>query len=221
MKVSLTPSLLAALPGMSVHGMVARAIDLDAVAGLSCELPVPGETEGDALIARWKQLYKSLPCDKRARSSIEYLIKAARKQKLRPILPLVDLYNAASLRCFSPFGGENLHTMQGSLQLDCAQGNEVFVPLGKELEELALPGEVIWVDGARRVVCRAMNWLESDLHKLNGEVRDVIFVSERPDADYPSPQDGFDYLEAALAPHCASLQRFVLDAGSPSIDIAL
>ncbi|GGY07669.1 B3/B4 domain-containing protein [Paludibacterium paludis] len=221
MKLSLSDALLTVLPEMSVHAMYARAIDLESLAKLPFAPPSLGETEGAELIDRWKKLYKSLPCDKAARSSIEYLIKCARKGKLRPILPPVDVYNMASLLAFSPFGGENVHTMRGGLTLDCAKGGEPFVPLGKDQVQEALPGEVIWVDGARRVVCRAMNWIESDLHKLTAETRDIIFVSERPSGEFPSPQPGFDYLADLFGPHCERLERFVLDASNPAVTVAV
>ncbi|XLM20918.1 hypothetical protein MKD33_01235, partial [Chromobacterium piscinae] len=84
----------------------------------------------DALLQRWKAIYRELPGDKKARCSLEYLVKAAQKDKLRRILPLVDLYNQASLISLAPFGGEDIDKLGGELRLDLARGDERFLPLG-------------------------------------------------------------------------------------------
>lgn len=220
MFIRLENDLLARYPAMAVSAIVARGLDSQALAhAASAPWPQPDEAHAAAVIAEWKRLHKALSSDRGARSSIAYLVKAAGKDSLRRIHPLVDLYNHASLRSLSPFGGEDISCLQGGLVLGCARGNEVFVPLGRD-QEREVPGEneVVWLDGVGRVVCRALNWLESDLHKITAGSRDVVFVSERPAAAFPDPEPGMEWLAGQLAAHCRQLTRYRLDASRPSID---
>ncbi|OHX12221.1 hypothetical protein BI347_00935 [Chromobacterium sphagni] len=202
------------LPQMRVAGLIALDIDSAALPPLLPAL-VDTERDVDALLLRWKQLYLELPGDKKARCSLEYLVKAVRKDKLRSILPLVDLYNQASLISLAPFGGEDIRALGGELALDLALGDEPFLPLGRDEAENPQPGEAVWLGGGRQVVCRCLNWLESDRFKLTERSRDAVFVSERPDADFPDGEAGMDWLEARLRPHAGRLQRFRLDARQP------
>ncbi|MGC0153359.1 B3/4 domain-containing protein [Chromobacterium vaccinii] len=217
MRVILSPALLQAMPEMEVSGLL--ALDLDAAA-LPARVPSLPEATRDleALLQDWKRLYKALPGDKKARCSLEYLVKAAQKDKLRSILPLVDLYNQASLISLAPFGGEDVDRLGGELRLDLARGDEVFVPLGRVEAEHPLPGEAAWLNGGREVVCRCLNWLESDRFKLTADSRHAVFVSERPDAGFPSGEAGMDWLERKLAPHAGRLVRFRLSAAQPVFD---
>ncbi|MEZ4529653.1 MAG: phenylalanine--tRNA ligase beta subunit-related protein [Thermomicrobiales bacterium] len=66
------------------------------------------------------------------RSSIEAMLRSAQSGRLRPINPLVDLYNAISLRHLLPVGGEDLAAIVGDVRLTRAQGDEEFTPLGSK-----------------------------------------------------------------------------------------
>ncbi|WP_434631799.1 B3/B4 domain-containing protein [Chromobacterium sp. CV08] len=217
MRVILSPALLEAMPEMEVSGLL--ALDLDAAA-LPARPPALPETaqDPDALLQDWKRLYKALPGDKKARCSLEYLVKAAQKDKLRSILPLVDLYNQASLISLAPFGGEDVDRLGAGLLLDLARGDEVFLPLGGGEPQTPLPGEAVWLNGAREVVCRCLNWLESDRFKLTEGSRNAVFVSERPGAGFPSGEPGIDWLAERLRPHAGRLVRFRLCAMEPVFD---
>jgi DNA/RNA-binding domain of Phe-tRNA-synthetase-like protein len=220
MYIRLDRTLLAQHPHMVVSGIVAYGLDTAALAGpAAAEWPAVDAERAAAVVADWKRQHKVLSADKNARSSIAYLVKAAARGSLRRIHPLVDLYNHASLRCLGPFGGEDISCLAGGLELRCAMGDEVFRPLGhaEEIEHPG-PGEVAWFDGAGRVVCRALNWLESDLHKITADTRDVVFVSERPSPAFPDPESGMEWLAARLVPHCDRLIRTRVDAATPVFD---
>ncbi len=62
--------------------------------------------------------------------------------------PVVDLYNAVSLRYAVPVGGENSAAYRGSPRLVFADGSETFDTLkeGQPVTESPEPGEVIWRD---------------------------------------------------------------------------
>lgn len=220
MHITLDEALLARFPDMTVSLLVARGLDsaaLETAAAAAANWPAVDAARAQQVIADWKQLHKTLSDDRHARSSIAYLVKAAGKGSLRRIHPLVDLYNHASLLSLSPFGGEDIACLAGGLVLGCARGDEVFRPLGR-CEEIEHPGagEIAWLDGIGRVVCRALNWLESDLHKITAASRDVVFVSERPSPAFPDPAPGMDWLAATLAPHSRTLTRVQLDARRPT-----
>lgn len=219
MQIALSPALLSRLPQIQMSGLIALDINAAALPARLPTLPEP-ERDLDELLQAWKQLYKDLPGDKKARCSLEYLVKAAQKDKLRSILPLVDLYNQASLLSLSPFGGEDIAKLGGVLQLDLAAGGEPFLPLGRDQTETPQPGEAVWLNGERQVVCRCLNWLESDLFKLDAGSRDVVFVSERPDKGFPSGAAGMDWLAEQLRPHAGRLVRFELDAARTSFELA-
>jgi DNA/RNA-binding domain of Phe-tRNA-synthetase-like protein len=111
------------------------------------------------------------------RSSIEGLLRASRSRGVPSINPLVDLYNAVSLRHLLPCGGEDLDAIQGDLRLTVATGGESFVPLGGS-EELPPPtGEVVYADDAG-IVCRAWNWREAERTKLTGATTRAVLVIE-------------------------------------------
>ncbi|MEJ8676697.1 B3/B4 domain-containing protein [Chromobacterium amazonense] len=215
MRVTLSQAVLGRLPDMEVEGLLVWGVNQAALPAATLALPEP-DIDLDALLQRWKALYRELPGDKKARCSLEYLVKAAQKDKLRRILPLVDLYNQASLQSLAPFGGEDIDKLGGELRLDLARGDESFFPLGKMEAEQPQPHEAAWLNGDGEVVCCCLNWLESDRFKLDEASRNVAFVSERPDAGFPSGAAGMDWLARELAPHAGSLIRFRLDAAHPA-----
>nr|WP_176426192.1 phenylalanine--tRNA ligase beta subunit-related protein [Chromobacterium sp. ASV5] len=218
MKVELSEAVLARWPRLQVEGLIARDIE---AAALPSAAPswVDDGADWDALLGQWKAFYRAWPGDKQARCSLAYLAKAAQAGKLRSILPLVDLYNQASLLSRSPFGGEDIAKLGGELRLDLARGDEPFLPLGKTATEFPQPGEAAWLSGGE-TVCRCLNWLESDRFKLDEGSRSVLFVSERPDLDFPSGAAGMDWLAERLGPHAAACRRFRLDAANPALEDA-
>jgi DNA/RNA-binding domain of Phe-tRNA-synthetase-like protein len=220
MKISIENEVLQWCPALTVSGIVVRGINLQALGGDGAtDWPVPDALRAERVIKDWKALHKSVSTEKKARSSIEYLVKAASKGSLRSIGPLVDLYNHASLMTLAPFGGEDIACLEGGLTLARAQGHEAFVPLGKTEIQTPGSGEVLWLDGRGRVVCRALNWLESDLHKITEASRDVVFVSERPGAEFPDPADGLAWLAEKLAPCSRQIECFVLDTSRPVLHL--
>ncbi|TDR81502.1 B3/B4 domain-containing protein [Paludibacterium purpuratum] len=220
MLITLDAKVLARYPDMQVCGLVVRGVDAAAVDALSFDgWPTPETGRAEEVVAHWKALHKTLSADKHARCSIAWLVKAAATERLRRIHPLVDLYNQASLGSLCPFGGEDIARLQGALTLTLAHGQEGFVPLGRP-DELQRPGngEVVWLDGEDQVVCRALNWLESDRHKITERTCDVVFVSERPVPQLPDPQDGMTWLARKLAGAAQRIHAFRLDAAHPQED---
>jgi DNA/RNA-binding domain of Phe-tRNA-synthetase-like protein len=129
-------------------------------------------------VAPWRDAYRRFGMKpSRYRSSIENLLRSLRGEGPRSINPLVDCYNAVSLRHFLPCGGEDLDTMRGDLRLTRAVGGESFVPLGANEEQPPEAGEVVYADDLG-IVCRAWNWREAERTKLTEETTRAILVIE-------------------------------------------
>jgi DNA/RNA-binding domain of Phe-tRNA-synthetase-like protein len=129
-------------------------------------------------VAPWREAYRRFGVKPSAhRSSIEGLLRSLRSRGIPSVNPLVDLYNAVSLRHLLPCGGEDLDAIQGDLRLTVATGGESFVPLGGTETQPPQPGEVVYADDAG-IVCRAWNWREADRTKLTTDTRRAVLVIE-------------------------------------------
>jgi DNA/RNA-binding domain of Phe-tRNA-synthetase-like protein len=129
-------------------------------------------------VAPWREAYRRFGVKPSAhRSSIEGLLRSIRSRGVPSVNPLVDFYNAVSLRHLLPCGGEDLDAIQGDLRLTVATGGESFVPLGGTESMPPQPGEVVYADDAG-IVCRAWNWREADRTKLTNDTRRAVLVIE-------------------------------------------
>ena len=145
----------------------------EAAAGLS-----DGEIADHPAVAPWRAAYRAFGAKpSKYRSSIEGLLRAARSGGVRSVNPLVDLYNAVSLRHGLPCGGEDLAAVHGASRLGGAVGGAAFVPLGPAEPAPPWPGEVIYRDDAG-VLCRSWNWREAERTKLTESTRDAFLCLE-------------------------------------------
>jgi DNA/RNA-binding domain of Phe-tRNA-synthetase-like protein len=172
-------------------------------------------------VAPWRAAYAHFGAKpSRFRSSIESLLRSAQSGRLRSISPLVDLYNAVSLRHRLPCGGEDLAAIVGDIHLTRAAGGEPFLTIGAEADDPPPPGEVIYADEAG-AICRCFNWREADRTKLTAATADALLVVESL-ADHPPA-----LLDAALADLAALVARHlggatrtaVVDRASPAASL--
>lgn len=110
--------------------------------------------------------------------------------------PVVDLYNAVSIRYAVPVGGENFAAYAGMPQLVVADGTETFDTMkdGKPESESPEAGEVVWRDDTG-ITCRRWNWRQGVRTRLSVADSSMWFILEsllraagsaarsRPDAD--------------------------------------
>lgn len=144
-------------------------------------------------VAPWRAAYAQFGAKPaRFRSSIESLLRSAQSGRLRSISPLVDLYNAVSLRHQLPCGGEDLGAIVGDVALTRARGGEPFRTIGADADDPPPAGEVIYADAAG-AICRCFNWREADRTKLTEATSDALLVVETLGSHAPGQ------LEAALA----------------------
>lgn len=135
----------------------------------------------DAHLTSWADAYTRFGAKpNRTPCSSQALRKRVLKDGMIPsINPVVDLYNAISLKYAIPVGGENHDAYAGRPLLTVADGREPFetVMNGEVVIENPLPGEVIWRDDAG-VTCRRWNWRQGTRTRLEAADGRMWFVLE-------------------------------------------
>lgn len=140
-----------------------------------------GPPWADAHLAAWANTYAHFGAKpNRTPCSAQALRKRVLKDGTLPAInPVVDLYNAISLRYAVPVGGENLSAYVGVPRLTISDGTEPFETMsnGEPAIEHPLPREVVWRDDMG-VTCRRWNWRQGTRTRLNGGERSMWFVLE-------------------------------------------
>jgi DNA/RNA-binding domain of Phe-tRNA-synthetase-like protein len=124
----------------------------------------------------WREAFSKLGISaSKYLSSIESLLRRALKGGPFPrINPLVDLYNAISLKYLVPMGGHAVAPLVGDIFLGFAEGTEPFHPMDSAETEVVGKGEVVYKDGAE-VLTRRWVWRQCEKDKVTGETR-LVFV---------------------------------------------
>ncbi|MGU3576701.1 B3/4 domain-containing protein [Brucellaceae bacterium C25G] len=148
----------------------------------SCDYVLAGGPSwGKAHLDHWADIYRGFNAKpNRTPCSAQALRKRVEKDGfLQPINPLVDLYNAVSLRYCVPIGGENYAAYVGRPRLMHASGEEPFDTFsnGEPVVEYPDKGEVIWRDDTG-VTCRRWNWRQGVRTRLDDVTGRMWFVLE-------------------------------------------
>lgn len=140
-----------------------------------------GPAWGEAHLASWAEAYNRFGAKpNRTPCSAQALKKRVEKDGSLPrINPVVDLYNAVSLRFAIPVGGENFDAYVGKPRLSVADGTETFdtVINGETVIENPSKGEVIWRDDVG-VTCRRWNWRQGTRTRLDALGGRMWFILE-------------------------------------------
>ena len=167
--------------GMSIQNLAVGKAALNE----ACKAVLAGNPEypewAEAHISAWSEVFWEFGAKpKRTPCSADALRKRVLRDGTMPTLdPIVDLYNAVSLRYAVPVGGENFSAYQGTPHLAVAKGTEPFdtVKEGKTTVEYPLEGEVIWCDDIG-VTCRRWNWRQGVRTRLGAEAQYMWFILE-------------------------------------------
>ncbi|MDQ2672176.1 MAG: phenylalanine--tRNA ligase beta subunit-related protein, partial [Actinomycetota bacterium] len=113
-------------------------------------------------VAPWREAMAAMGVSGRKfPSSIEALLRRAFKGGEPPrINPLVDFYNAISLRYVVPAGGFDLGDIDGTLELRLTRQEDAFKPLDGSSEVGVEPGEVAYACG-NEILTRHFVWKQS------------------------------------------------------------
>lgn len=139
------------------------------------------EFSSNEVIDVWRKAYQKFKTKKGARCSIEALLKRVKNGNMvGNINPLVDVYNAISLKYALPCGGEDMDHFVGDVYLTKANGDEEFITLGSQESEPPYPQEIIYKDdyGA---ICRCWNWRESMRTILTEDTKKAFLIMESVD----------------------------------------
>jgi DNA/RNA-binding domain of Phe-tRNA-synthetase-like protein len=128
-------------------------------------------------LAQWRDAFRGFGAKpKRTRPSVEALLR-----RLEPGLPridrITDAYNAVSISCLLPVGGEDLSRYTGPARLVRAGGDEDFdtMAAGEPVVEHPEPGEVVWRDD-RGVTCRRWNWRQCARTRITTSTTTALFI---------------------------------------------
>ncbi|WP_421433684.1 B3/4 domain-containing protein [Streptococcus suis] len=171
------------------------------------------------VIQTYRQAYQKFKTKKGARSSIEALLKRSTSDRpVTTISPLVDIYNAASLRFGLPCGAEDLDTFVGNLQLTITEGGDEFYLIGDENNNPTLPGEVCYKDD-KGAVCRCFNWRDGDRTMITDETKNAFLVMELVNSDRVEDlENALDFISQHAEKFLGVVpEKYLLDRDTPAI----
>lgn len=185
---SIAPDIAALAPGFRALSITVEAAPLlhpqvatDALQA-ACKAVLEHDVPwADAHLIAWNKVFTRFGAKpKRTPCSADALRKRVlRDGSMTGIDPVVDLYNAISIRYAVPVGGENFAAYVGMPQLTIASGTEPFdtVKAGEPANEFPEPGEVIWRDDIG-VTCRRWNWRQGVRTRLSAADQQMWFILE-------------------------------------------
>lgn len=185
---SIDPAVFTLAPGFRAMSIVVEAAPLtrpevasEALKSACQQVLNDDAVWADAHLAAWAEVFKAFGAKaKRTPCSAEALRKRVLRDGALPAIdPVVDLYNAISIRYALPVGGENIAAYAGAPRLVIADGSERFdtVKEGEVVYESPEPGEVIWRDD-EGVTCRRWNWRQGVRTRLDASARQMWFILE-------------------------------------------
>ena len=198
---SIDPRLASIAPGFRAMSIMVEAAPIlhpdvaPAALARACQQVLNDDVGwADAHLTAWDDVFKAFGAKpKRTPCSASALRKRVLKEGELPSLdPIVDIYNAISVRYAIPVGGENFAAYSGVPRLTIADGSEPFDTLkeGQPIVEYPDAGEVIWRDDIG-VTCRRWNWRQGVRTRLDSQAKTMWFILES------LPAMPYEALEAA------------------------
>jgi len=211
MDLIIRPEVFARFPGMRVVVVVADGIDnlvdrpriataWETAWSAAKDAAVFGNAQSHPHVAPWRDRFWAMGVSpKQYPSSVEALLRRALKggDPFR-INPMVDFYNAVSLRYVVPAGGFDLDQIGQDLDLRLTHEGDRFLALDASEPEAIPPGEVAYADGPT-VLTRHFVWRQSRQGLITPSTRSVLLLSE------VLPETGAGVADAVLAELAAGL----------------
>jgi len=206
---SIDPAIFTLAPGFRAMSIAVEATSItrpevasDALKSACQQVIQDDVVWADAHLAAWAEVFRAFGAKaKRTPCSAEALRKRVLRDGTLPAIdPVVDLYNAISIRYALPVGGENIAAYKGAPRLVIADGSERFdtVKEGEVVYESPEPGEVIWRDD-QGVTCRRWNWRQGVRTRLDASAHQMWFILESlPAMPISALQQAHDELVSGL-----------------------
>jgi len=209
---SIDPRLASIAPGFRAMSIMVEAAPIlhpdvaPAALARACQQVLNDDVAwADAHLTAWDDVFKAFGAKpKRTPCSASALRKRVLKEGELPSLdPIVDIYNAISVRYAIPVGGENIAAYSGVPRLTIADGSEPFDTLkeGQPIVEYPDAGEVIWRDDIG-VTCRRWNWRQGVRTRLDSQAKSMWFILESLPA---MPYEALEAAGEALINHLQQL----------------
>jgi arginyl-tRNA synthetase len=97
--------------------------------------------------------------------------------ELPDVNPMVNVYNAFSIKYVTPFGGENLDNVYGDFQLKFAKGDEHWLGIGFDKPKAPKVGDLIWGDDYD-VSTLSLNHLQCERTKMDEATTNGYFIMD-------------------------------------------
>lgn len=222
---SIDPRLASIAPGFRALSIMVEAAPIlhpdvaPAALARACQQVLNDDVAwASAHLTAWDDVFIAFGAKpKRTPCSANALRKRVLKEGELPSLdPIVDIYNAISVRYAIPVGGENFAAYSGVPRLTIADGSEPFDTLkeGQPIVEYPDSGEVIWRDDIG-VTCRRWNWRQGVRTRLDSQAKTMWFILES------LPTMPYEALEAAGEELINHLQQLMPGAVAHSEIITL
>jgi DNA/RNA-binding domain of Phe-tRNA-synthetase-like protein len=145
-----------------------------------------GEPAALPEVLRWRAAYRAFGSKKTSyRDACEALLRRlAAGDHLPRILPLVDLYNAISVKHVMPVGVDDLALLAPPNAFRYAKSGDSFLDGGTTppADDPPAPGEVVYAD-TRHCLCRRWNWRQDARTRVSAGTRDALVVIQTLEAD--------------------------------------
>lgn len=145
------------------------------------EISTKANVQSHPNIQLWRKAFQALKIStKKYTSSVESLAKRASKPDSSPfsINPLVDFYNAFSLKFLVPFGGFDMASeVSKALNLRFSKEGDKFLALDADAAVDVPMGEVHYVSG-NTVVTRHINWKQSKEGLIQASSVNICLMAE-------------------------------------------
>lgn len=236
MPFTIAPAIFDRFPGLRVAVAVASGVDNATPRPAIDDRWSAAWAEAEAAAARypnaqshprlapWRERFRAIGVSaKHFPVSTEAMLRRAlRGGEPFRINPLVDFYNAVSLRHTVPAGGFDLDQLAAdAIELRLSRADERFLALGAEQPEPVAAGEISYIAGDD-ILTRHFVWRQARRGALTPATRTLFLVSEV--LGEVEAEGGGAVADAVLADLCAGLRDhfgveprpFILDAANPS-----
>jgi DNA/RNA-binding domain of Phe-tRNA-synthetase-like protein len=179
----------------------------------------------DPRILAWDEAHRTFGSDpERYPPSITSLLRNMRPNQALPFInSAVALFNYISLKYVLPCGGDDFSAVDGNLVLGISDGTEPFVPLGTDIQETPVPGEVIYYDDTtKNVMCRRWNWRNGEITKIEVDSKNIVLnVDCLPPITPETGDEARDELAVLLKQHCdAHVETSFLHSSTRELDLS-
>lgn len=220
-------------PGMRIVGVVADGLDnttadedidrgWNAAWEASREAIVYGNAQSHPLVRPWREAFRAMGVSpKQFPSSIEALLRRAMKGgEPFHINPLVDVYNAISLKHVVPAGGFDMDAFTGPLELRLTRPGDTFLSLDADTPLAVDAGEVAYAAGST-ILTRHFVWRQSREALIAPETTRAVLlaevIAEAGAATAAAVLDDFTYLLRTY--FGADSQPFTVDEDTMSVSV--